>query len=371
MKTLIKNLKIVFLLIFIIFFSCKNIESNSIKNNQKDEELFGEVLKEQLDSGESALYNNSFDIVLHEYTIKDLQAIIPYFSKQVYDMGYKKPTAEEFKDKIVQIFGQRNEDNFYINMEDAADVNLKFNRNDNSINNNPYSMYIIKDTRLVMPIYAIPEIFDYRAVPKYKKYEDLVKKDTVTEDGVSIEKKLWKSINVNYKEGIKTIYSRNSYLFNENNIVVPWLLKNDKKFMYLIANNFGYMKSPEHKKWFVEQGVSSFEDNAPNNCFTNRDVKLITNYINNIFEDSKIISISEKIDKNSIQDFMTDSKCHKTVTFTDISNCPDELVCEVYCYFNRTQEELDEDEYSEEIMYLYFKKINNQISLYKLEGSAR
>ena len=61
----------------------------------------------------------------------------------------------------------------------------------------------------------------------------------------------------------------------------------------------------------------------------------------------------------------------KDISFGEIKECSNELKCEVYCSYNVSQEDIDDGELSEEIMYAYFNKINGRIYLNRIEFGGR
>ncbi|WP_158978830.1 hypothetical protein [Cellulophaga sp. L1A9] len=105
-------------------------------------------------------------------------------------------------------------------------------------------------------------------------------------------------------------------------------------------------------------------------CFNKIDIKAIKDFAEN-GEEKDIFNIDNDINIDVISNYIKDVKCKKTISFSNILDCTDNLKCEIYCSFNRTSEELDEGELGEEILYLYFKKHRGKISLYKLESSGR
>ncbi|WP_298547666.1 hypothetical protein [uncultured Aquimarina sp.] len=264
--------KISFYVLVAISISCKENKadssdlhlSNKIKkiNSEKrdvtqDSIKFKKILQAQIEAGKSALYDKSFDISTYKFTSKDLEAIIPIIKN--YLVNYEKPSDEEFGEQIKRIFGRTIDFSsgskyLYVNLENKSDREFKFFRNDNSIEMNPSSVFIIKEHNFITELYAIPEILNYRA--KYSDIsviEDNMNVDKIDEEGSSIKIYKWSDFNdleQEREENIKTLIARNKYLFNNDTSQLEWLLEHDKLFMMFLLKTYNYSQDSIHKDWY-------------------------------------------------------------------------------------------------------------------------
>lgn len=118
--------------------------------------------------------------------------------------------------------------------------------------------------------------------------------------------------------------------------------------------------------------IDNVED-SNSKCLNKDDLSVIREFaLNASSNSSSTILIDNNLNNtNYIKNFIKDSNCKKTISITDISNCADEVKCEIYCFFKRSQEELDEGELNEEILHLYFKKKFGVLEIYKIESSGK
>ncbi|QXP53206.1 hypothetical protein [Cellulophaga sp. HaHa_2_1] len=371
-KTLLRNT--IFGVILLFLNSCKTADKEDIK---QDEILFNKVLKQQLKAGKSALYNNSFDVELYKYNFEDLEVTIPFIFDEVKKLGYVELGEKEFNEKVNKIFKKNISDNIlYVNLDDKNDKTTKIYRNDNSINIKPYSVFVSKKPNLITSFYAIPEIYNYQNESELIEFEKNIKTNIKDKDGISIKKYLWKTERQNTEKVIRTIYSRNEYLFKDNLDVVNWLLKNDSKFMFLIAKNFGFIESEEHKKWFENYSIENnnsedVREIKKDDLFAKSDISKIKTFLTVASKEKFSTSFEKKEDINLeiLIDFLNNKSClNKNISFNKINN---ELKFEVSCFYDVTQEDIDDGAFSEETMYIYFNKINGRIYLNKLESGGR
>ncbi len=108
--------------------------------------------------------------------------------------------------------------------------------------------------------------------------------------------------------------------------------------------------------------------------FTKSDISKIRIFFASPTEDIFFNSFykEDNLKLNVFIDFLTNEDClDKCISYDEIKDCMNQLKCEVYCSYDVTQEDIDDGEFSEEIMYVYFNKINGKIFLNKIEFRAR
>lgn len=264
--------KISFYVLVAISISCKEnkVDSSDLhlsdkikkinvekKNLTQDSIKFKKILQAQIEAGKSALYDKSFDISTYKFTSKDLEVIIPIIKN--YLVNYEKPSDKEFGEQIKKIFGRTIDFNsgskyLYVNLENKNDREFKFFRNDNSIEMNPSSVFIIKEHNFITELYAIPEILNYGVKhPDISIIEDNLNVDKIDEEGSSIKIYRWKDfseLNQERERNIKTLIARNRYLFNNDKSQLDWLLENDKLFMMFLLKTYSYSQDSAHKDWY-------------------------------------------------------------------------------------------------------------------------
>ncbi len=198
-------------IIFLTIISCKNNKEtpknnhvsiylktkteakkqDSTKKQIFDDKELKNILKQQLAKGKSALYDDSFDVVTYKYSQKDLDVILPFLKENL--IGYDVPSNIKFKKIIKQIFGRTvdfasNSNYLYVNFNNKLDRAKKFYRNDNSIQINPFAIFIIKKGNFITPLYSVAEILNYKNIyPEISKFENKVKINQKNKNGESIK----------------------------------------------------------------------------------------------------------------------------------------------------------------------------------------
>ncbi len=225
---------------------------------------FLSVLKSQLAAGVSGEKSET-DYPTYKFALKDLQATESVIAKELDDNGYKKPSAEEFINKINMIFKRiidpKSESKYlYVNFEDKCSRDFKLYKNSNSLDINPYSTYIFKNNLFISDLYSIPEIMDYTKNPELFQFE----KDAQNNNhAAEVKIYYWKDF-TDLKEirerNIKTILARNLYLFNDNKTCYKWLTLNDSYFMEALVKTFGYTQDMDLLKWVIERAKFDKKD---------------------------------------------------------------------------------------------------------------
>ncbi len=236
----------------------KESSPKSDAQNNINDKVLKEILKKQLERGKSALYNNSFDVITYRFSSKDLEVTLPVLKEML--IGYTAPSNEEFKTKVEEIFGRiidyKIESKYlYVNLKDNTDKKMKFYRNDNSIEINPFGMFIIKEDNFITPLYALPEILNYKEkYPEIYDFEKTMSTNSRNDDGESIKLNKWMDDKSNNLiKTTKTFVARNRYLFNDDKSQLNWLLLNDEEFMELLIRTYDYSKDQKHRIWFEKR----------------------------------------------------------------------------------------------------------------------
>ena len=154
-------------------------DENIVKNNLTEAHSSNveHVLRQQLEKGISGEVLNSFDIETYTYSKKDMEAVIPTAEKIILSKGYIPPSNKAFSEKVQMIFKRKIDFNLsskylYLNFNEKCDKEVKYYRNDKSVDVTPYSYYIIKNNNFITELYAIPELIDYKnAYPKLVEFE--------------------------------------------------------------------------------------------------------------------------------------------------------------------------------------------------------
>ncbi|PJJ67636.1 hypothetical protein [Chryseobacterium geocarposphaerae] len=244
--------------IFLAVLLLNKFQSQSPENSENS---FMVILKSQLIAGVSGEKNET-DYPTYKFTLKDLEATESIIAKELDDNGYKKPSTEEFINKINMIFKRiiapKSESKYLqVNFEDKCSKDLKLYKNSNSIDVNPYSTYIFKNGRFISDLYSIPEIMDYTKNPELFRFEKDAENNNHIKD---VKIYYWKDIadlkNIR-KQNIQRIVARNMYLFNNNKTYIIWLLSHDKNFIKLLVKNFGYDDEPKFNEMIINEYVQS------------------------------------------------------------------------------------------------------------------
>ena len=230
-------------------------EENIVKNNLTEVHSSNveHVLKQQLEKGISGEILNSLDTETYTYSKKDMEAVIPVAEKIILSKGYIPPSNKVFSEKVQMIFKRKIDFNLsskylYLNFNEKCDKEVKYYRNDKSVDVTPYSYYIIKNSNFLTELYAIPELIDYKnAYPKLAEFEKkLIEK--YMEDGEEVKIYKWKDVS-DLKErrqnNIQILVNRNKYLFNDDRASFAWLRSNDTWFLESLVKTFGYVEDKE------------------------------------------------------------------------------------------------------------------------------
>ena len=227
-------------------------EENIVKNNLTEAHRSNveHVLRQQLEKGISGEVLNSFDIETYTYSKKDMEAVIPTAEKIILSKGYIPPSNKAFSEKVQMIFKRKIDFNLsskylYLNFNEKCDKEIKYYRNDKSVDVTPYSYYIIKNSNFLTELYAIPELIDYKnAYPKLAEFEKK-SMEKYMEDGEEVKIYKWKDLpnlsELRHMHQQKLIH-RNKYLFNDDKASFVWLRSNDTWFLESLVKTFGYVE---------------------------------------------------------------------------------------------------------------------------------
>lgn len=253
-----------------IFLMMNKCDSQTPTNTQTmdytQQDSYIPVLKSQLSAGASGEKNET-DYPTYQFTIKDIEATEPILLQELKDNGYQKPSKEEFNNKINEVFHRiidpKSETKYLqINFEDKCSKNFKLFKNSNSVDANPYSIYVFKNGLFISDFYSIPEIFDYSKNLELTKYESQAEANKRSTD---VKIYYWKDIadlkNIR-KQNIKTLVARNMYFFNHSASSITWLVQHDQLFVRNLIQYFGYDKESK----FNEYVINDLNSNSLNNA---------------------------------------------------------------------------------------------------------
>ena len=175
----------------------ENIEKNNLmRTDNNNVEI---ILKQQLEKGISGEVLNSFDVETYTYSKEDMEAVIPVAEKIILSQGYIPPSNKAFSEKVQMIFKRKIDFNLsskylYLNFNEKCDKEVKYYRNDKSVDVTPYSCYIIKNNNFITELYAIQELIDYKnAYPKLTEFEKR-SMEKYMEDGEEVKIYKWKDL---------------------------------------------------------------------------------------------------------------------------------------------------------------------------------
>ena len=236
------------------------------QNTANSESSFMSILKSQLAAGVSGEKNET-DYPTYKFTLKDLEAIESIISKELKDNGYKKPSIEEFINRVNTVFKRiidpKSESRYlHINFEDKCSKGFKLFKNSNSIDVNPYSTYVFKNGRFISDLYSIPEVLDYTKNPELFHFEKDAENNNHIKD---VKIYYWKDLpdlKEIRKRNIKTIVARNMYLFNDNRIYVTWLVTQDPTFVKTLVKQFGYTKEPKFNDLTMNDYLNNYQTSS-------------------------------------------------------------------------------------------------------------
>ncbi|KIC03673.1 hypothetical protein OA88_02680 [Flavobacterium sp. JRM] len=256
-----KYLKIAVVIIFLA--SCKNNEVSNKTISYEDN--VKSVLIKQIEAGYGAEKNET-DYPNYNLTETDLDLSNQILKEYLIKNGYKVPNNIQFNEIVNKLF-QRTLDynsekkNIYINFTNPCDRDIKFLKN-NSEEVQDYSFYINKEGNFITELFSIPEVLDYEKV--FPEVASLEKNMPTSKDEIKIYK--WNSLEnlQNIREqNLKTILSRNKYLFNDSRVDLLWLLSNDKKFLTDLVIKFGFDKEKQINKMALEELYKKYEKENP------------------------------------------------------------------------------------------------------------
>ena len=174
------------MLFILIMNSCaKKEKKKEIINDKYQEMNIENVLKLQLLAGKSALFDETADGETYIFEEKDLEVTIPLLKSILKDSGFKFLSNELFIKKIKSIFGRTIDMSLtskylYITSWDKCNKELVFFTNENTVQINPTSYYVIKGDNFISELYAIPQILNYqKEYPKIANLENEINIDTI------------------------------------------------------------------------------------------------------------------------------------------------------------------------------------------------
>lgn len=232
----------------------KEINNKNISMIKEDIKI-KEVLKSQLEDGESFSLGGEFES--HNYSEKDLDAIVPIIKQELENNNYKFLNTNEFSAKIRNIFNRIIDPNsstsiLYLNFNEKCDRDPIY-----TLSPIYSGIFVIKKENFITDLYAIPQIIDYQ-----KMFTDLVEIENQKilkkepDLGQEIEIPHWKDVpnlKETRKKNIQTVVARNMYLFNDNKSQFKWLILNDQYFMESLVKTFGYTQDLDLLKWVIER----------------------------------------------------------------------------------------------------------------------
>lgn len=238
----------------ILLYSCKS--NNKSSSKQDTSTLTMEILKKQIEAGASAEKFET-DYPNYKYSEQDLFATLPILREKLKSNGFKFLDERKFIEKVNYVFGRiidpASKNSFLIlNTDNDCNKEVRFSRNDFSIELNPYLYYIVKKENFLTELYALPEIVNYKdQSPEIFAFENTIPLSKTDFDGEKIKIYPWKdvdSIDSKRQKNLETFVHRNKYLFNEDRASLAWLLNNDKLFLKMLVANFGYDKDAKINK---------------------------------------------------------------------------------------------------------------------------
>ncbi|WP_236455371.1 MULTISPECIES: hypothetical protein [Flavobacterium] len=248
-----------------------NFDNNNFINTDS---MFNLILKKQLEKGISGLLNNSFDIETYVFKKEDLEVTLPTIKNILLSNGYKTLSNEKFNLKVKKFFNRvispdSNKNFLFSNDYDVCSKDIKFYRNDNSIDIKPFGFYIIKNNNFITELYAIPEIVNYqKEFSSIANIENSMEREFTNDKGSKVEITRWKDLpdlDQQRKKNIQTLVARNMYLFNDSKAHFKWLILNDQYFMRSLVTTFGYYDDTTLVEWVAENTKMDAQDLEPLN----------------------------------------------------------------------------------------------------------
>ena len=268
-------------------YCCNNKKKDITKTNSKTENMkIIDILKIQLKDGAPDV-NNSYD-----YSLLDLEAIIPETKKILLTQNYKTLSNEIFNAKINSIFKRvidpkLDSKYLYIDFLDKCNRIPKYFLT-NYIDY--YGLFVVKNENYITENFAIPQILDYQnEFPNIDEYESKFA-NTYDEQGLNNENSifLWKEVKnltQQRQKNIQILVARNKYLFNDSPADFVWLCFNDEYFLQSLVKTFGYVEDEELNKFVLDKNLK--EDEEFGKVIWNKDCSGKINFNLNIFETIK------------------------------------------------------------------------------------
>lgn len=229
-------------------------ENSSVLSNKNTTTMdFPTCLTRQLKAGYAAEKSET-DYPNYIYSSDDLDCTIQLLENELKKANYRFPTAEELAVQVKMIFDRQLDYSLaskyvYISGNSNCERELRFNRNslDEMV---PKSYYLVKEKGFITELFAVPEIVDYQ-----KTFPDAAKSETEIpniENNIKIFK--WKDVD-NLREirrsNVDRLINRNLFLFNSKSLALHWLLEHDADFMKLLLTKYGYDKSEQMNRFFI------------------------------------------------------------------------------------------------------------------------
>ncbi len=239
-----------------------------VKKLAQKNKIYPKIVKrrlfKQLQKGKSALYNNAFDIETYKFVEEDLIATIPVIQKALKD--YQTPDKSTFEKKVKVVFGREIEWDdatpyLFIDFSNKELVDPRFSRNDSSINLRPLTFFVLKEQRLLVSLYALPQLFDYKNVyPDLVEYEKRMTIHIKDEEGAPLKIHRWLDDDrVDFDQNLERIMIRNRFLFGKPSPEdMDWLLDFDQAFLHGLSGTFGYFGNKAHEEWYYMHEEEQF-----------------------------------------------------------------------------------------------------------------
>jgi hypothetical protein len=256
-------LKIAPILLLFSICSCQNKEKDKTERMENND--LKSLLEKQIKAGYAAEKNET-DYPNYNFSETDLNSSNQILKDYLIKNGYKIPDNKTFNDLVNKTF-QRSLDynsakkNVYLDFTNPCDREIKFLKN-SSEEQQDLSFYISKEGNFITELFSIPEILDYEKVfPEIKLLEE--KLPLITND-IKIYK--WNSLeNLSRirEQNLKTLLSRNKFLFNGSKVDLVWLLANDKKFLIDLVIKFGFDKEKQINQVALEELYKKYKNENP------------------------------------------------------------------------------------------------------------
>ena len=256
----INKFSISILILSMITVGCQHRDQTN--NNQENNQLITITLKNQLMAGSDEEYSYA------DYSEKDLQALVQYENQLLKSRGYQKLNIQAFNNKVKEVFGRiidNQSSSEFLKIDPLEQCNKKFLFE--PLSESAQYIYVSKEQQFITYFLPLPLIIDYqKEYPDMSEIED--KKITIHDDieNADIEVTHWKEVpNIQQKRfhNIRTLVSRNKYLFNDSKADLAWLLQNDKKFLENLLVIFGYDKEDKINEMVLNDKYKEYSEQIP------------------------------------------------------------------------------------------------------------